>query len=179
MFVNNMFYSPLQLVQAVRAAKKVADHENTEYAAIVEWLDYAEHVLKITDSPVHDRDAEFRQYITFRKELDVQYKIFQEFSVKARHHTALTLTNDKWSTLQQRWHYVTTKTKIWLWRLDKCLPGRLGDVGDWLYKAEDVVETPMQPQERHEDTAEELKKTLVRHRVRTRFYNLFSAKEKP
>ena len=37
---------------------------------------------------------------------------------------------------------MTHRAQHWQWKLDSSLPGRLGEIGDWLYRAEDRLQMP-------------------------------------
>lgn len=53
----------------------------------------------------------------------------------------LVVTPDQWSALQRSWSVVSQRTRLWHWKLDRALPGRLGQIGDWLNKSEVALET--------------------------------------
>ena len=86
--------------------------------------------------------------------------------MKAETKTLLTITEDKWTYFTQRWNYVTARTRVWQWKLDSSLPGRLGQIGDWLYRAEEMLDAELKCAEQHEDTANLLSARLDEHKVR-------------
>ncbi len=55
--------------------------------------------------------------------------------------------------------------QVWQWKLDSTLPGRLGQIGDWLYKAEELLNQELSYTDKHEDNAEMLRKRLEHHKV--------------
>ena len=94
-----------------------------------------------------------QQYLAFTEDLRLRCKVYERFQIQAREQNFLVITEDKWTMLNQRWSYVTQRTRVWQWKLDSNLPGRLGHIGDWLYRAEEMVESEIPYVDRHEDTA--------------------------
>ena len=54
---------------------------------------------------------------------------------------------------------------MWLWKLDSNLPGDLGQIGEWLNRAEELVDEEMRYTEKHEETANIIADKLVQFRV--------------
>ena len=92
--------------------------------------------------------------------------IYEKFRVKIETKTALTLTEDKWTYLQQRWDYVSQQTKLWLWKLDSGLPGRMGQIAQWLHRGEVLIETIADINEKDEDVLRIVCDALQEHKVR-------------
>jgi len=57
------------------------------------------------------------------------------------------------------------KTRVWQWKLDSNLPDRLGHLGDWLYRAEEMLEGDIGYTEKHEETADNIHRKLEEHKV--------------
>ena len=75
------------------------------------------------------------------------------------------ITEDKWTTLSQKWKYVTARSRVWQWKLDNNLPGRMGHIGDWLHRAEESTQAEISVADRHEDTANNIRQRLEEHRL--------------
>lgn len=73
------------------------------------------------------------------------------------------------SACVENWYLTENKTlylQVWQWKLDSNLPGRLGQIGDWLYRAEELLDQELSYTEKHEDNADMLRKRLDHHKVR-------------
>lgn len=57
------------------------------------------------------------------------------------------------------------QTRLWLWKLDSSLPGKLGKFGDWLNQAEEILEQEEEILENPEEMAALLGKFLQDHKV--------------
>ena len=57
---------------------------------------------------------------------------------------------------------------MWQWKLDSALPSRLGQLGDWLYRAEEIVDAEINYAEKPEDTAKHIQSRVDEHKVRKR-----------
>lgn len=101
-----------------------------------------------------------QQYMTFTEELKTKTKMYERLEKHGNDDSFLTLTQEKWTVVRQRWTLVTQQTRIWQWKLDSNLPGQLGYIGDWLYRAEEMVESEIQYVDKHEDTATNIKMKL-------------------
>ncbi len=49
---------------------------------------------------------------------------------------------------------MTQHTHLWQWKLDSNLPGRLGQIGDWLNRGEEMVEDELSYGDKPEDNAD-------------------------
>ena len=59
------------------------------------------------------------------------------------------------------------QARVWQWKLDSALPSRLGQLGDWLYRAEEIVDAEINYAEKPEDTAKHIQSRVDEHKVRT------------
>ncbi len=55
--------------------------------------------------------------------------------------------------------------QVWQWKLDSSLPGRLGQIGDWLHRAEQLLDQPLTYTDLHQENADMLHKRLEHHKV--------------
>lgn len=70
-----------------------------------------------------------------------------------------------WQELEPKWRDIARRTRMWLWKLDASLPGRLGKFGDWLNQAEEMLEIEPENQEDHIEMADQLLKLLNEHKA--------------
>ena len=93
-------------------------------------------------------------------------EVYERFQKKAESGTFLVITEDNWTYIQQRWKYVSAQTRMWQWKLDSNLPGRLGQIGDWLNRAEEMLDNElMYTDDAHEENAKMVRGTLDEHKV--------------
>lgn len=64
--------------------------------------------------------------------------------------------------------------QVWHWKLDSNLPGRLGQIGDWLYRAEELVDSELKYPEAPEEKANMLRAKVDEHKVCTDVLNTCS-----
>ncbi len=110
-----------------------------------------------------------QQYLSFREELHLRCEVYERFKVKAEARAFLVITEEKWTYLTQRWRYMSAQTRVWQWKLDSNLPGRVGQIGDWLYRAEELVDGAMvEHHTSHRDTANSVQEKITEIKVRER-----------
>ena len=103
--------------------------------------------------------------MAFSEDLRLKCDVYERFRIRAETNKLLVITQDKWKVLRQKWQYVTARTRVWQWKLDSSLPGRLGQLGDWLYRAEEMIEQEITSCDQHEDTANSIRSRLDDHKV--------------
>jgi hypothetical protein len=79
---------------------------------------------------------------------------------------AVKVTPKMWAELEPKWKDIARRTRMWLWKLDASLPGRLGKFGDWLNQAEEMLEIEPEQREDLMEMAEQIVKLLNDHKVR-------------
>lgn len=106
-----------------------------------------------------------QDYIAFKTELDRREKVYLKLGEKVATKKAARLTEQNWKDLDTNWKQVARKTRLWLWKLDTSLPGRLGKFGDWVNRAEELLESEIPVLDDPEDTADNIAKLTHEHRV--------------
>ena len=109
----------------------------------------------------------------FNEKLTLKCEVYNRLKVKSEQGTPfLVITEQRWQTLQQKWSYVSAQTRVWQWKLDNSLPGRLGQIGDWLYRAEDRLNKPHAVDDDAQRCVNMLITQIDDHKVSS--YNLFA-----
>ena len=108
----------------------------------------------------------FQDYLAFKTEFDRRQKIFQRLEEKVLNKKAVKVTPKMWAELEPKWKDIARRTRMWLWKLDASLPGRLGKFGDWLNQAEEMLEIEPEQREDLMEMAEQIVKLLNDHKVR-------------
>ena len=108
-----------------------------------------------------------QDYIGFKTEFDRREPVYKKIGEKVTSGRALKLTQGDWEKLETLWNETDEKTRLWLLKLDRSLPGKLGQFGQWLYDAETLLKAEnkllMNPDENLQPLAEILKQHKVRH----------------
>ena len=78
---------------------------------------------------------------------------------------AAKISAEQFKPLEEAWKKVVRNTRLWLWKLDSSLPGRLGKFGDWLNQAEEMLEQEEEMLENPEEMATQLGNILQEHKV--------------
>jgi hypothetical protein len=86
-------------------------------------------------------------YVKFTEDMRLRFRVFERIRVRVESRDSQAangapsdvVTVEKFVHIQQRWTYTSDRTRVWLWKLDSSLPGRVGQIGDWLYRAEERV----------------------------------------
>ena len=86
----------------------------------------------------------FQMYLRFTEDLRLRARVYERLRVQvdseaSGNSRSDVVTVEKFVNIQQRWTYTTSRTRVWLWKLDSSLPGAVGQIGDWLYRAEEKV----------------------------------------
>ncbi|CAC5404544.1 SYNE1 [Mytilus coruscus] len=151
--------------------KNPAEQGISDCNDLLTWIkEEADEVLQIIDQPVTDRQAEYMDYLAFRTKFDKRQKIFQRLEEKVVSKNAVIITPKMWQELEPKWRDIARRTRMWLWKLDASLPGRLGKFGDCLNQAEEILEIEPENQEDHIEMADQLLKLLNEHKD---FFNMF------
>ena len=107
----------------------------------------------------------FQDYLAFKAELDRRGSIYKKLEEKVKTGKAVRITPEQFAPLEEVWKKVSRRTKLWLWKLDASLPGKLGKFGDWLNQAEDILEQEEELLENPEEMAAQLGTILQEHKV--------------
>ena len=83
-------------------------------------------------------------YLKFTEDMRLKAQIYERIHVtfesnKSDQPAPDVVIVDKFVRIQQRWTYTTSRTRVWLWKLDKSLPGAVGRIGEWICQAEEKV----------------------------------------
>ena len=101
--------------------------------------------------------------------MDRRGNTFAKLDEKVKSGKALKITPDQFKPLEDEWKKVSRQTRLWLWKLDASLPGKLGKFGDWLNQAEEILEQEEEILENPEEMAAQLGNILEEHKVRLNF----------
>ncbi|CAH1803094.1 unnamed protein product, partial [Owenia fusiformis] len=129
-----------KLLAQVDQARLVAQQEKKEYGDLVAWLESVSVKLEIVDQPVQDRHREYGDYLLHENDLKSKREVYERLQMRKESNVSLTMSEENWIFLQQKWSYVTKRTRKWRWKLDSSLPGKLGYIGQWMKDADDLLE---------------------------------------
>jgi hypothetical protein len=98
--------------------------------------------------------------LAFKAELDRREGVYKKLAEKCLAKKAIKITEPMWNELNTKWCNVARRTRMWLWKLDASLPGKLGKFGDWLNQGEEVLEQQPENATDRLDLAQQLAKLL-------------------
>lgn len=114
--------------------------------------------------------------MAFKAELDRKESVYKKLE-KFVYRKALKITEPMWIDLNTKWHTAARRTRMWLWKLDVSLPGKLGKFRNWLSHGEEVLEQqPVDIKDKH-DLAKKLAKLLQESVVCTCYYQTYPSKK--
>jgi len=69
---------------------------------------------------------------------------------------------------------------VWQWKLDSNLPGRLGQIGDWLYRSEELVNSELAAIDDNnpEETAKNIRRSLDKIIVKQQLFIIYNLTSK-
>jgi len=111
--------------------------------------------------------SHFQDYLAFKAEVDRRGNVYNQLEEKVKSGKAVKLKPEEFAILEEAWKKVVRQTRLWLWKLDASLPGKLGKFGDWLNQAEEILEQEEEMLENPEDMAAQLGTILQEHKVST------------
>ena len=111
----------------------------------------------------------FQDYLAFKAELDRRGNTFAKLDDKVKAGKALKITPEQFKPLEDEWKKVSRQTRLWLWKLDASLPGKLGKFGDWLNQAEEILAQEEEILENPEEMAAQLTNILAEHKVSSKY----------
>ena len=97
--------------------------------------------------------------------MDRRGTIYTRLEEKVKSGKAVRITAEQFQPLEEVWKKVVRQTRLWLWKLDASLPGKLGKFGDWLNQAEEVLEQEEELLENPDEMAAQLGNILQEHKV--------------
>ena len=109
----------------------------------------------------------FQDYLAFKAELDRRGNVYIKLGDKVKTGKALKITPEQFKPLEEEWKKVSRQTRLWLWKLDASLPGKLGKFGDWLNQAEEILAQEEEILENPEEMAAQLGNVLAEHKVKS------------
>nr|CAD7429519.1 unnamed protein product [Timema monikensis] len=128
-----------------------------EYNELVTWL------MKKTQ---HLRTlAANQEYSSFKREFDGKLPSLEKLRKIVETQSMISITADSWREIDSLWNKLEAQLRYWLWLLDASLPGDLGQVGEWLGRAEALILSDDIPSAMNEETATIISRKLEEHKV--------------
>ncbi|XP_064624000.1 muscle-specific protein 300 kDa-like isoform X3 [Lineus longissimus] len=158
----------LELLANVKVdPRKAAEAERKLYDEIGHWLDQTDDGLRSKlDAPIKDRNAEYEALQALKKEAKQYEEGYTKLKQLQQTGKALNISDDDMIALKNHWEKTMDNIKAMQKRLDKGLPGDLGDIARWLIDAEDLVYGDVVPEGMsNEEAAAALKDKMDKHKL--------------
>ncbi|PSN50191.1 Nesprin-1 [Blattella germanica] len=106
-----------------------------------------------------------RDYTAFKSEVDDKSRVYEKLRKLVESQSMISITVESWHEIERLWIKLEAQLRHWLWLLDSRLPGDLGQVGDWLGRAENLIASDDIPSAMNEETASIISRKLEEHKV--------------
>ncbi|XP_068085330.1 muscle-specific protein 300 kDa [Anabrus simplex] len=135
-----------------------------EYNEFISWLlqktQYLEHLQQTNSLPNN-----YSEYMTFKNEVDSKVQVYEKLRRLVESQNMISITLESWREIDGLWTKLEAQLRHWLWLLDSRLPGALGEVGEWLGRAEALIVSDDIPTAMNEETASIISRKLEEHKV--------------
>ncbi|KAK3930234.1 Nesprin-1 [Frankliniella fusca] len=137
-----------------------------EFQKLAAWLaETTARLQRLIDS--HSLPTEYKEYLAFRDELLVHAASYEKLSKLMASQSTAPVNMDAWQRVEDLWDTLEKQVQQWLWLLDSRLPPPLGEVGQWLAKAERLLTSDATdiPTVMNEETASVISRKLEEHKA--------------
>ncbi|GFG37468.1 hypothetical protein Cfor_07190, partial [Coptotermes formosanus] len=135
-----------------------------EYNELISWLlkktQYLEHLQQTNSLSVVYSD-----YTAFRGAVNEKAQVYGKLKRVIESQSMVSITVESWREIERLWTKLEAQLHHWLWLLDSGLPGDLGQVGEWLGRAEALIGSDDIPTVMNEETASIISRKLEEHKV--------------
>nr|XP_022915902.1 nesprin-1 isoform X7 [Onthophagus taurus] len=135
-----------------------------KYNELLSWLlkktQYLEHLQHTNSLPLN-----FDTYLAFKQEVDEKEVTFNRLRNIVESQSLVSITRESWIELDRLWSLLQFQLLQWLWLLDSKLPGDFKFVGEWLAKAERLLNDNEIPDVMNEETAAIISRKLEEHKA--------------
>ncbi|CAF4193831.1 unnamed protein product, partial [Rotaria magnacalcarata] len=115
---------------------------NKEHGEFLRWIaDIRQRLAIVVDAPIQDIIAEYKEYVKLLKqfiEKQKHWKVFERKESKSPH-----FPGEKLKELRDAFDDITIRMNRWRCKLDSSLPGKLGQIADWINTAEQILARPL------------------------------------
>ena len=121
-------------------------------------------------------EISLQQFTAFQVEHEQVRRVAAIIMEKKKKKVLVTMTEEQYTETLTKFTKVELEYKEWRRNLEITLPGRLGEVGKWLDRAEKLMGDEVKPLETQEETCSSMKRKLEEHVVR-KLVNINNANE--
>merc|ERR1712168_15332 len=138
--------------------------EFKQYEKLCAWLNQSKESLELIDRPVENLNEEYMNYLQFKTEYDEMSEIFMDFKRKSETTNFIVITIEQWTQVEISYKIVTSQKTRWLRKLDSSLPTRFGNVGEGLFKLEELLNSNMLLSSNNEENFKILKHCIDKYK---------------
>ncbi|XP_074648980.1 muscle-specific protein 300 kDa-like isoform X3 [Tubulanus polymorphus] len=147
--------------------KMAAEAERQLYNEVLSWLDQTDGKLDMAKQPITDPAAEYEDLMKLKGEQAQYREGVDRLKQLYDSGSALVIDKEKSDYLNGRWDETNKQIKAWQDKLDRALPGKCGDIAEWLLKAEQLIYDDVVPKDisDNNEIAEILKGKVGTHKA--------------
>ncbi|XP_024081429.1 nesprin-1 [Cimex lectularius] len=132
-----------------------------DYKELRAWLLEATHSL----SNVNNLPLVFEEYLKFENEVKAKSAIYNKLSKLVDSKSSINIAWESWREIDVLWKQLRAQMRYWLHLLDSKLMPPFGQIGEWLYRAENMLEDEDIPTIMNEETASIISRKLEDHKA--------------
>ncbi|XP_063222936.1 muscle-specific protein 300 kDa isoform X4 [Bacillus rossius redtenbacheri] len=136
----------------------------SEYNELVSWLtkntQLLENLQRTSSLPVV-----YSEYAALKSDFDGRVAVHDKLCKLVEAQSMISISYESWQEIDRLWFKLEAQLRHWLWLLDSSLPGALGQVGEWLGRAEALVVSDDIPSAMNEETATIISRKLEEHKA--------------
>ena len=138
----------------------IQDKYNELFSWLVKKTQYLEHLQHTSALP-----TDFDSFMAFMTEVDEKQVTYNKLKNLIETQNIVSISKESWEDIVRLWNLLQDQLRHWLWLLDSKLPGDFRFVGEWLAKAEGLLNDSDLPLIMNEETAIIISKKLDEHKA--------------
>lgn len=107
----------------------------------------------------------FQEFLKSKSEAVEKAKVYEKFGKIVDSQSIISISLDSWREMEKLWLLLEHLLRYWEWLLDSKLQGLLGEIVDWLGRAENMIYGDEIPQVMNEETARIISQKLEEHKA--------------
>ncbi|XP_038074821.1 nesprin-1-like [Patiria miniata] len=152
-------------------ADKAKDEEAKICHDINEWLVKGEAMITSAKQKQRTKEEQYSQFVEFQAEHKKCQSLMTVVMDKKKKKLLLTLSDEQLDVTESRWSKLVGKETEWKRSVEAGLAGGLGPCGEWLNKAEALLDDDLTPLQSQEETHSSMRRKLIAHQEHFRDAN--------
>ncbi|KAK6636175.1 hypothetical protein RUM43_009828 [Polyplax serrata] len=135
-----------------------------EHTALLNWLlETTRYLQQLKETNTLPND--YNEFLKSKSEAVEKAKVYEKFGKIVDSQSIISISLDSWREMEKLWLLLEHLLRYWEWLLDSKLQGLLGEIVDWLGRAENMIYGDEIPQVMNEETARIISQKLEEHKA--------------